>query len=438
MENSYNVKIKKYSEQAVISMYNKPVIKREVLENIIIQLKRYRCVNAQLLVDEGNGIGVYGCPWSLLDSEIRMALFDEDLEVFYEFVCLRVPCVFREKIKTEYEKEERSKITSLGRTKQKVYDLAYCNQWSLFVTLTFDDNKLMKRYNNTATDYNTCVKALHNFFTVLKRNYDSVQYLGVPELHHNFYDTRTNDIVSYNGQWFTDEIFDSLLEKKCRTQAEQILVNNVLNGTYKRRFHFHFLFNNFPSTQLVDSGEKTDGGQVIYNLLNYRLGFTTATDIKSLQASQFYITKYITKDLVAVSRGKKRYWASKNLKLPTEENVILETEDKQKIQAVLTDVIESDTRIKRLEIKNDDFENIIHKYVVRDIEFMNNDVLKEFIDFDVVVIHDYFKDIEKIMNMNSIFNPIKTDTGYVEHRGIMYKYYKESGQYKVTPLYTST
>lgn len=48
------------------------------------------------------------------------------------------------------------------------------------------------------------------------------------------------------------------------------------------------------------------------------MGFTTATVIDSLEASQHYITKYISKDLVELSKGKKRYRTSKNMKKPVE------------------------------------------------------------------------------------------------------------------------
>ena len=48
-----------------------------------------------------------------------MQLFDNDLEDFYDFVCLKIPSIFRTQIKSDMEKEEIRIKTSLNRTKQK-------------------------------------------------------------------------------------------------------------------------------------------------------------------------------------------------------------------------------------------------------------------------------------------------------------------------------
>lgn len=260
---TYNLKVKNYKEQSVVTIYNQSVMEREKLDNIIIQIKRYRTSISELILDNGDGMGYYVCDYAYLDGEIRMMLFDEDLEQFYDYVSSRVKYIYLDYIRTEKDKEERSIITSLSRTKQKLYDLAYSNDWDMFITLTFDDEKLKDKYGKSAWDYGTCVKALHSFFTVLKRKYSNVAYLGVPELHHNYYDTRNGDIVLVNGKWFQNKDYERLLNKENRTVYEQELVTNVMNGTYKRRFHFHFLFNNFPFGELKDSGERTDKGKII-------------------------------------------------------------------------------------------------------------------------------------------------------------------------------
>lgn len=438
MENTYNLKIKEYKEQTVVSVYHQPIIMREKLDNVIIQLKKYRTQNAELWIDNCDGTGVYNCNSVYLDAEIKMALFDEDLEDYYNYVCLRVNPTYTTTIKNDFEKEERSLKTSLSRTKQKVYDIAYCNDWDMFITLTFDDNELKNKYNDCAWNYEICTKALHSFFTILKRNYKDIQYLGVPELHHSFYNTTTGDIVIYNNKDFKDCDYETLLNKQNRTQQEQDLINNVINGTYKRRFHFHFLFNNFPKSQLIDSGKKTKSGDVIYNLLNYKLGFTTCTLIKSLQASQHYITKYISKDLISVSSGKKRYWASRNLNKPIENNYYIDLDEKQELQQELVNSIESDTRVKKIEIENDGFNNVIYKYVIKDWEVYQNKVLEDYIDINnkiyIYEVPDYFNNVEEYMNMNSIFNPILHNDGYVKHRGITFKYNKINGIYKISAI----
>ena len=121
-----------------------------------------------------------------------------------------------------------------------------------------------------------------------------------------------------------NEIYSSFLNKPNRTVQEQDIVNKILCGEYKRRFHFHFLFNNYPEKFLTDSSHRDGKGRIIYNLTNYKLGYTTATIIDSVEASQHYITKYISKDLIELSKGKKRYWVSKNLKRPIENEYFVE------------------------------------------------------------------------------------------------------------------
>lgn len=439
MENTYNVKFKEYSEQTVVSIYDKDIVKRDVLDNIIIQIKKYRSMNAYLLLEEDNGVGVYGCDWIYLDGEIKMQLFDNDLEDFYDFVCLKIPSIFRTQIKSDMEKEERSINTSLSRTKQKVYDLAYSNDWSLFVTLTFDDKKLAKKYGVGAWDYDACVKALHSFFTMLKRNYPQVAYLGVGEHHHTFYNTMNGDVVEYDGKVFKDKDYNVLLNKQNRTLQEQEMIDRVLDGTYKRRFHFHFLFNNFPMEKLIDGGKRTSKGQVVYNLLNYKLGFTEATMIQSLQGSQYYITKYISKDLVGVSKGKKRYWASQNLNKPKESTCILDIEEKKELQEELIDTIETSTRIKDIKVENDNFTNTIHKYIIKDWEVYKNQTLEEYIDINdkvkVIELPSCIKDLNHYVNIESIFDPfLNIDYCYIKHNNKFYKYNKINGRGVVSDI----
>lgn len=63
----------------------------------------------------------------------------------------------------------------------------------------------------------------------------------------------------------------------------------------------------------MDSGKRTSNGDIIYNVGKYRLGFSTATKVRDPRRVTQYIGKYVTKDLCAVTKGKKRYWCSRNL-----------------------------------------------------------------------------------------------------------------------------
>lgn len=164
---------------------------------------------------------------------------------------------------------ERSARSSMCRTKNRVYYLARSNVWDWFVTLTFDPDKV------DSLDYDSCVKKLSVWLTVCRRKCPGIRYLMVPELHKS------------------------------------------------GRYHFHGLFADCGALGFTDSG-KRDGSHVIYNIGSYKLGFSTATEVTDPRRVTQYIGKYITKDLCAVSSGRKRYWASRSLCQAETEEYFLE------------------------------------------------------------------------------------------------------------------
>lgn len=388
MKETYNLKIKEYDRQTTVSLYKKSVVIRDELEKAIIQLKRFRCSIISHITDMGNGLSEYSCDETVLENKINEIIADKNLQAYYSYIKFCVPCTYITKTINDYEKHERSIINSLNRTKKAIYDYAYANDWTLFVTLTFDDNILFDKYGKSAADYDTCVKCLHNFFTVLKRQNSDIQYLGVPELHHYFYDNYGNT-VKFNGKKLNTETYNFLLNKCNRTVQEQDIVNKVLKGEYKRRFHFHFLFHGYPEKFLTDSLKRDKKGRIIYNLTNYKQGFTTATVIDSLEASQHYITKYISKDLVELSKGKKRYWVSKNLKKPMENTYCLDNDELQFINADLMNVIESDNRYKVISVENGEFKNKICHGVVLNSEIFKTECLIDYVNLNLGVVRHY-------------------------------------------------
>lgn len=167
------------------------------------------------------------------------------------------------------EDEERSLKVSTNRSLAKIYDLARSNVWDWFITLTFSPDKVNR------FDYDECVGKLSKWLNNLRRSAPDLKYLVVPELHKD--------------------------------------------GAY----HFHGLLACTCGIDFVPSGHYT-GGQMIYNIGQYKLGFTTATKVNNNSAVTKYITKYVTKDLVAHTKHKRRYWGSRNLSLPEESTYYLE------------------------------------------------------------------------------------------------------------------
>lgn len=166
--------------------------------------------------------------------------------------------------RTEQE-EQNCKNISIKQTKNRIYDIARSNEWEWFITVTFDRNK------TDSADYDTVVYRLKYFLNHLQqRQCPNLKYLIVPELHAD-----------------------------------------------GKHYHFHGLLANCDGINFSYSGKNDcKSKKPIYNILNWKLGFTTATKVEDTQRVSSYITKYITKECVAVLKNKKRYYTSHNVNRP--------------------------------------------------------------------------------------------------------------------------
>lgn len=175
---------------------------------------------------------------------------------------LTVEDIFTEDVDEEL-RYYMSVLSSYRRTRKMIFDLCMSNLWEYFVTFTFAEDKV-DRY-----DYEECSKKMANWINNVKKKFaPDIKYVVVPEQHKD-------------GAW-----------------------------------HFHGVFANLGNMTFLDSGRKDKKGKVIYNLYEYKFGFTTATYITDNMATCLYIQKYITKDLCGNLYNKKRYWCSRNLDKP--------------------------------------------------------------------------------------------------------------------------
>lgn len=161
---------------------------------------------------------------------------------------------------------ERSAYVSSARSKQMIYGIARSNTWEYFLTLTFDRNI------TDSSDYRFVTKRATEWLNNIRKRYCSnLKYLIVPELH-------------------SDGI----------------------------HWHLHGLLANCSGLKFVDSGHKTPKGIPIYNLQNWRYGFSTVTPVLDTGRVSSYIAKYITKEVANVTKGRQRYWASNNCFRPND------------------------------------------------------------------------------------------------------------------------
>lgn len=144
---------------------------------------------------------------------------------------------------------------SLRRSKRMVWELAMCNEWQYFVTLTINADKA-DRYN-----LDTLIKRLGKWLNNYSRSGEKVKYLLVPEMHKD-------------GAW-----------------------------------HFHGLLMGLPLSHLVLFQENDhiprrikqllENGRFIYDWPAYAktFGYVTVEPILDHERCAGYMSKYITKDL---------------------------------------------------------------------------------------------------------------------------------------------
>lgn len=216
------------------------------------------------------------CEKPTYDGEWMECPFSDDLD---KLEYLRDADIIEEMEQEERRRREESARQSKARTITSVYDISRSNKWEWFITFTFNPEKV-DRYN-----YEICTKKLSTWLNHMRRDCPDMVYLVVPEQHKD--------------------------------------------GAY----HFHGLFSNAAGLQFVDSGHRDKGGKPIYNVGKYRYGFTTATRIEDSIRAASYVCKYITKDLCAATFGKKRYWASRNVRRPEIIELLSELPTDEKIKA---------------------------------------------------------------------------------------------------------
>lgn len=128
---------------------------------------------------------------------------------------------------------------SMRRARSNLRRIALANEFRYFVTLTLDPEKI-DRNNGKAV-----AKALSTWSDNMVRR-KGLKYILVPELHK------------------------------------------------KGGIHFHGFFND--AVRIVPSGHADQGGHPIYNLPDWKLGFTTAIELYGdYQTAVTYVTKYIGK-----------------------------------------------------------------------------------------------------------------------------------------------
>lgn len=185
------------------------------------------------------------------------------------------------------DRQARSERSSYSRTVNKIYSLSRQCEWEYFLTLTFDKEKV-DRYN-----YDLCCRRLSEWLKYQRKTYsENMQYVFVPELHkdgaihfHGVIANVGNVDISWKGK---------TVDRKKLPNGRWVMLKKPM--------------------KLLEVG-------------GWHYGFSNATVVLDVQKVSTYITKYITKELCCMEKGKKRYFRSKNIPEPKESYLLSEDSD---------------------------------------------------------------------------------------------------------------
>lgn len=192
------------------------------------------------------------------------------------------------------KKHSEPRLDNLKHAVDCVFDIVYQNEWDFFLTLT-----LRPDYSLDRTDPKEVMKPLMQWLKhAVQRK--GLRYILIPEEHKN------GGIHAH------------------------MLCNNVFklvdSGT---KTYTHFKRPMMDATAIA-RGLDPEQGQIVYNVPEWRYGFTTAIKVYGDPGKlAFYLTKYLTKDMKKIFG--KYYWSSKNI--VRKPQIILSNSDYDAVQA---------------------------------------------------------------------------------------------------------
>ena len=137
-------------------------------------------------------------------------------------------------------------------------------------------------------------------------------------------DSSDYDAVTARLQKF----LNNLQQRKCPNLKYLIVPEYHADN---KHYHFHGLLAQCDGLSFSYSGHDTEDGEPIFNILNWKFGFTTATRVTDTRRVSSYITKYITKESQVFLKEKNRYYVSRNINRTQADYHIVDEEDFLKV-----------------------------------------------------------------------------------------------------------
>lgn len=198
---------------------------------------------------------------------------------YYRLVVYKTDKVFEfpDREKQEENVNDEKLENNISRARSTIFEIAMCNDWQFFVTLTLSPKKY-DRYN-----LEKFRKDLARFIKDYNYNHGlQIKYMLVPEQHQD-------------GAWHMHGFIKGLSERECEA--------------------FRIQFPNKLPKYIVD---KLREGQEVFNWIQFadKFGYTILEPVRSKEAASNYVMKYISKNLAKSIKelGAHLYYCSKGLK----------------------------------------------------------------------------------------------------------------------------
>ena len=169
-------------------------------------------------------------------------------------------------------------------------------------------------YNVRLKKYKNGTFQLTYYHRAIRTKEDYWRPYNYPDLHTTDYDEDEEEFdidkwIELKQSSPFDMSYDPLQVTEIRKDKNGEVMLNKKGEPVPNKYFGEYLRTSYPD------------GEYIYNIKEYRNGYTTATKITDTYKAVSYIVKYITKDLCECTFGKQRYLVTKNLDLPDSNRV---------------------------------------------------------------------------------------------------------------------
>lgn len=201
--------------------------------------------------------------------------FDDYIDTLFDGEENQADILLKELLAQTETDHEKNIERCIRRAKERIFDIAFCNEWKYFITLTIDDKKI------DAFNIKEVMKKLSKFLNNMQQRY-GLSYIIIPEFHES-------GRVHMHG-----------------------LINDALKVVDSGTRRVNGYTKPLSLSTIKSKGLAKDITHIIYNLPQWTYGFSTAVPVYGDGgALATYVTKYMTKATTKIFGH--YYWSSRDI-----------------------------------------------------------------------------------------------------------------------------